>query len=433
MEKSSDTEFDAEKSRRDLRILKEAMAMSMASVYCPSVPGPLEEMIKTALRFKWSADFHYEGAKLHLHSTAKGTSEGCPSFAIDGNRNHFFYNLVIAIEMGLKAVMTLKNNGDYMKSHNLHSLFCHLKESNPRFCAQLAQKIGLEEWRRSPKKNGQYQNLRIEALEKELYVTGDLYEEIKYMGKAKKEGLDKEEVKVSPDIQFLLVAMVETVITFLDFELMRLSFESSAAIGRHRPNSFLFAAEPEDSIRPVNVNPLHTKVYLSSLSEEIIDEATRQGIGIDDPDACGSSPLHLACLLDDNDKTTEALLLLGKGANINAQDQDGYTPLHCLFDKNKTSMPNRRLFDCLLVLGPDLSIKNNAGETAADMADAYAGSHASHRSSFVEPLLKPLPTEILLRRVLNFSGPGPAYLPRCYLEKIDQIADKPLRHYQWPY
>lgn len=412
-------------------MLKHDMSMSMASVYCPREPGPLGKTIETVLRFKRSADFHYEGAMLHLDSVEKGTSDEYPLFFLEGNRNHFYYNLVIAIEMGLKAITALKNNGDYKESHDLHCLFCRLKQINPRFCTQLTQKIGLEEWRRFPAKSGQYQNLTIEALEEELYRIRDLYEDIKYMGKAAKRKSrkgepDKKAVEVNPKIHFLLVAMVDAMIMFLEAE-------SSIAARQHSPNSFLLAAEHEDSIRPVNKNPLHAMVYLSSLSEEKIDEAINQGIGIDDPDPCGFSPLHLACLLDNDNKTIEALLLLGKGANINAQDRDGYTPLHCLFDKNKTSMPNEHLFACLLVLGPDLNVKNKQGETAVEMAEVYAGDHAGRRSSFVKPLLKIPSTEILLRRVLDNSKPGFPFLPKCYLKKISQIADKPLHYYQWPY
>lgn len=69
-------------------------------------------------------------------------------------------------------------------------------------------------------------------------------------------------------------------------------------------------------------------------------------------DAAGRTPLHLAVL---NGNMRVAACLLLHGADVNAQDSNGNTPLHLIGD-------SRRMRDLLLTHGADLSIANHARE-----------------------------------------------------------------------
>ena len=69
-------------------------------------------------------------------------------------------------------------------------------------------------------------------------------------------------------------------------------------------------------------------------------------------DAQGRTPLHIAAL---RGNPRLANLLLHNGADVNAQDNDGNTPMHLIQDSQR--MPN-----LLLTYGADWSIENHAGE-----------------------------------------------------------------------
>ena len=69
-------------------------------------------------------------------------------------------------------------------------------------------------------------------------------------------------------------------------------------------------------------------------------------------DAQGRTPLHIAALRGNR---RLANLLLHNGADVNAQDNDGNTPMHLIQDSQR--MPN-----LLLTYGADWSIENHAGE-----------------------------------------------------------------------
>jgi ankyrin repeat protein len=56
-------------------------------------------------------------------------------------------------------------------------------------------------------------------------------------------------------------------------------------------------------------------------------------------------------------------LLIAKGANVNAADENGQTVLHCA-----VSMQNTNLVSVLLAKGADINLKNTAGKTPLDVA-----------------------------------------------------------------
>ena len=69
-----------------------------------------------------------------------------------------------------------------------------------------------------------------------------------------------------------------------------------------------------------------------------------------------------------------ACVLLSYGANINAQTQGGQTPLHLASCPEEESLPLLEMF--LLHRQLDVSLKNNVGETARDLALRSSRYHA---------------------------------------------------------
>lgn len=91
--------------------------------------------------------------------------------------------------------------------------------------------------------------------------------------------------------------------------------------------------------------------------------------------------LHLASA---NGEVEIAKLLIARGANINAKDLQGYTPLHLVVDgdcdtsardgKPATELPLAKL---LIDSGADESAKDEDGESPRDMAAAYGKGSAT--------------------------------------------------------
>jgi ankyrin repeat protein len=98
-----------------------------------------------------------------------------------------------------------------------------------------------------------------------------------------------------------------------------------------------------------------------------VDEVTEDFEGCDQH---GITPLHLAC--DHNGKNITGFeecirLLVEKGANINAQDPFGKTPLHYAYN-------NPNLIMILLELGADITIRDSIGYTVLERI------HERHKS-----------------------------------------------------
>ena len=90
------------------------------------------------------------------------------------------------------------------------------------------------------------------------------------------------------------------------------------------------------------------------------------------------TPLHVAC----NRGNKEIIeILVNKGANINAQDKDGNTPSHILSEAGWIES-----LSWLLKMNPDLTIKNNYGETAIEVAETLEVRQAFLR--YVNPPAK---------------------------------------------
>lgn len=104
-----------------------------------------------------------------------------------------------------------------------------------------------------------------------------------------------------------------------------------------------------------------------------------------DPNLCtidGSSPLHVAVSQSfANEKMVRTLLQ--HGANANLQDKDGNTPLiSCVQNSAAVGSVALVLTDMLLDSGADKTLKNRAGETAADILARLMNEEAQRAAAF---------------------------------------------------
>lgn len=90
---------------------------------------------------------------------------------------------------------------------------------------------------------------------------------------------------------------------------------------------------------------------------------TKYQMDIDEKDVRGSTSLHWAVYEGNEIATT---YLISWGADINAQDSDGNTPLHLSISHAEREQ-NTRLTKILLLKGADRDITNNKGLTPAEM------------------------------------------------------------------
>lgn len=100
---------------------------------------------------------------------------------------------------------------------------------------------------------------------------------------------------------------------------------------------------------------------LEFLIAELLQAGAHPDGGIDDPAA--PTPLDFALELED---TYILRCLLESGANVNAKDADGDTPL-----MRAAALGQAEALHMLLAAGADATLRNNAGQTALDLAFEY--------------------------------------------------------------
>ena len=116
------------------------------------------------------------------------------------------------------------------------------------------------------------------------------------------------------------------------------------------------------------VEALKSKNYKQA--EDILMNAPEGTIAVNAILQEGRTPLHVA-VMNNNEKLAE--LLIKRGANVNAQDDEVWIPLHFAVIRN-----NLRLADLLIRNGANLNIQNAGGWTPLHFA-AHIGNMAMVR------------------------------------------------------
>jgi len=103
------------------------------------------------------------------------------------------------------------------------------------------------------------------------------------------------------------------------------------------------------------------EMYLSPTDAQLADVAAfllAKGADLNAWNAKGQTPLYLALWPSPDEHQAVAKLLLAKGANLNARDTEGNTPLH-----EAAGHGNMPAIDLLLAKGARLEARNNEGKT----------------------------------------------------------------------
>jgi ankyrin repeat protein len=106
--------------------------------------------------------------------------------------------------------------------------------------------------------------------------------------------------------------------------------------------------------------PLHDAVFNDYL--DIARVLIDHGANIETQNIIGNAPLHSAAF---NGYLDIAIVLIAHGANIETQDINGYTPLHWAAFNGYLDIAK-----VLIAHGADSNIRNNQGQSAADLAHA---------------------------------------------------------------
>ena len=103
--------------------------------------------------------------------------------------------------------------------------------------------------------------------------------------------------------------------------------------------------------------PLHQAIYASSYDEQLVLELLKHGADQNAKDIDGFTPLHCAV---ENKRLSLIKTLVQHGAFIDSQDKEGYSPLHWVIKHDQRNIASIR---DLLKNGANPNVTNNNGET----------------------------------------------------------------------
>lgn len=163
----------------------------------------------------------------------------------------------------------------------------------------------------------------------------------------------------------------EPATTSSDETLFRAAFEQHM---KATPEGQLRLAKHLLSIRPRPVHPVWGTTPLhDAMTVPVAQLFIDNGTVVDHRDQRGETPLHVAA---SSWNWTMVEYLVSKGAEVNAQDNDGHTALHFAVDRNcgwrgewaVTSDDLVKTVDTLLAFGADAETRSSSGETACNTA-----------------------------------------------------------------
>ena len=157
---------------------------------------------------------------------------------------------------------------------------------------------------------------------------------------------------------------------------------------------------------------LHAAARSSGVAE--VEGLLKAGADVNAKNTDGSTPLHAAAEFNPSPSVLE--VLLKAGADVNAKNTDGWTPLHMAAAKS----PTPSVLEVLLKAGADVNAKNTDGSTPLHMAAEFNPS-----PSVLEILLKASADP----RALDTEGKTPHAVAKPENRDIlwKAMMDKPLK------
>lgn len=131
----------------------------------------------------------------------------------------------------------------------------------------------------------------------------------------------------------------------------------------------------------------------------------RAGFSISDVDKAKNTPIHYAC---DHKTEYTAGWLIGFGADINAVNEEGDTPLHLLI-KNSHKLDSSKLAREMIYKGADRTIKNKEGKTPLDILHEECDQQERNGDAGISQGLRKELEEIL--------GVQPMYIPCFHIKQ----------------
>ena len=108
-----------------------------------------------------------------------------------------------------------------------------------------------------------------------------------------------------------------------------------------------------------------------------------KGVDVDAKDEEGWTPLHLAAYSDGKDIVG---LLIAAGADVDARDEEGWPPLHLAAYSG-----GKDIVELLIAVGADVNAKNKHGETPLDYANGVVATLLRHGAKTVYELKALMP------------------------------------------